>query len=119
MISQAELMSQRLRELRGQQGWTQQELADLAGLERKSIIRYENAQSRPTGRALLALAELFGVSTDYLLGLSEQALARPEAEGPLSPVEKEALAAFRRARTDEERVRLLEALHRAFLAEGP
>lgn len=109
-----EITSQRLRELRNQKAWTQEELADLVALQRKSIIRYEAGQSRPTGRALLALAQAFGVSTDYLLGLSDLPTA-PQVDSPLTPLEQEALLAFRRARSDEERWRLLDSLHQLLL----
>jgi transcriptional regulator with XRE-family HTH domain len=111
--------AERILELRHQQGWTQAELARLTDLERKSIIRYENGQNIPGGRALTALASVFGVTTDYLLGLSEHPLPIPANESELSPLELEALQAFRRARTQDERVRLLNALKALFPADSP
>ena len=111
--------AERIYDLRHEQGWTQAELARLTELERKSIIRYENGQNIPGGRALTALASVFGVTTDYLLGRSEHQLPIPANESELSPLELEAIQAFRRARTEEERIRLLNALKALFPADTP
>jgi transcriptional regulator with XRE-family HTH domain len=100
----------RIHELRLQNGWTQQELADKTALERKSIIRYENGQNIPGGRALTALAQIFGVTADYLLGLSDDPHAIPASESDLTAIELEAIQALRRAGTEDQRRRLLNAL---------
>lgn len=102
--------AERIRGLRLDNGWTQLELARMTDLERKSIIRYENGDNIPNGKALTALARVFEVSADYLLGLSAEPHPVPASESTLTSIELEAVQVLRRARTDEQRQRLLETL---------
>ena len=63
----AELGS-RIRELRRSRGWSQLDLARRAGLASKSVISYYELGDRyPSYETLLRLADVFGVSTDFLL----------------------------------------------------
>ncbi len=48
-------------------GWSQEELADMLDVSRQSVSKWESAQSIPDIQKILKMAELFGVSTDYLL----------------------------------------------------
>jgi transcriptional regulator with XRE-family HTH domain len=105
------ITAQRIYDLRQQLGLTQQELADKANLERKTIIRIESGQNVPGVRALAALSKVFGVTADYLLGLSNDPHTLPASESDLSELELEAIQAFRRAQSDDQRRRLLKALH--------
>lgn len=50
-------------------GMTQDELSDTLGFERKSYYNWQKNGRLPV-KALIALADLFGVTTDYLLGRS-------------------------------------------------
>ncbi len=50
---------------------TQRDIADRLGISQPSYIRYENGTSEPTLENLVKIAEIFDVSTDYLLGKSE------------------------------------------------
>ena len=52
---------------RKKNGWSQEELADRVGVSRQSVSKWEGAQSVPDLNKMLNLAEVFGVSTDYLL----------------------------------------------------
>lgn len=63
-------MQQRLYELRRAKNITQQRLAIDLGVDQASISSYECGKYLPTIEVLLKLAEYFGVSTDYLLGLT-------------------------------------------------
>lgn len=103
--------AERIRELRIENHLTQLELAQRADLERKAISRYESGLNIPGGRALAKLAEIFGVSADYLLGLVDD--RGPASMSDLSPLEREAVLALRLARSDDQRRRLLDALKRA------
>lgn len=62
------MISQRIRELRLANELTQKELSDYLGLTPKMISFYELGQRVPPSDILLKLAEKFQVSTDYLLG---------------------------------------------------
>lgn len=48
-------------------GLSQEELADKLDVSRQSVSKWESAQSTPDLGRILKMAELFGVSTDYLL----------------------------------------------------
>lgn len=52
---------------RKKNGWSQEELADMLGVSRQSVSKWESAQSVPDLNRVLQLADIFGVSTDYLL----------------------------------------------------
>ena len=55
--------------LRKSRGFTQQELADLLGVSFQTVSKWENRVTMPDITMLPALAELFAVSVDELLGL--------------------------------------------------
>lgn len=54
-------------EERKRNGWSQEELAAKLGVSRQSVSKWESAQSIPDLNRILKMAELFGVTTDYLL----------------------------------------------------
>lgn len=66
-----EKVSKRIVSLREEKGETQQELADAIGITRQSLSRYEIAARTINIEVLGTLAQHFGVSADYLLGLSD------------------------------------------------
>jgi transcriptional regulator with XRE-family HTH domain len=47
------------------------DIADYIGIRRSSVSEFENGITAPSLASLLALADLFGVSLDYLCGRSE------------------------------------------------
>lgn len=57
-----------IRELRRSKGLTQQQIADMLGITHGGYIKYEHGTVTPPADKLAKLADLFGVSTDYLLG---------------------------------------------------
>jgi len=57
----------RLRELREERGWTQRELDSRLGILQSKLSKYESGTHQPSLRTLVRIANLFGVSTDYLL----------------------------------------------------
>ncbi len=61
------ILADKIIQLRKKQGWSQEELADRLGVSRQAVSKWEGAQSVPDLNKLLAMADLFGVSTDYLL----------------------------------------------------
>lgn len=52
---------------RKRNGWSQEEFADMLGVSRQAVSKWEGAQSTPDIQRIIQMAELFGVSTDYLL----------------------------------------------------
>ena len=63
---------EKIRALRIQKGMTQVELAKLLGISKSVISSYENAVHLPPYDILIKISALFGVTTDYLLGISAQ-----------------------------------------------
>lgn len=57
-----------LRKLRETKGWTQEQFAEKMGKASSTIAMYESNQRDPDTDTLSAMADLFGVSTDLLLG---------------------------------------------------
>ena len=61
------ILADKIIELRKRAGYSQEDLAEKLGVSRQSISKWEGAQSIPDMNKILAMADLFGVSTDYLL----------------------------------------------------
>ena len=61
-------LSTRLRELRLNKGLRQEQVAKLIGVSKSAISAYENDTKEPSFEILVRLANLYRVSTDYLLG---------------------------------------------------
>ncbi len=62
-------IAQRLKELREDKGLSMQALSKIIGISDSSLGRWERGEGDITGDNLIILADFFGVSTDYLLGL--------------------------------------------------
>lgn len=65
-------LTERLRELREEHGYkSRNKLADVIGIDRTTYGRIENGSTKTISSDILVkLAELYGVSADYILGLS-------------------------------------------------
>jgi DNA-binding XRE family transcriptional regulator len=63
--------STRLKELRAQKKTTQSTVAHIAGLTDRTMRKYEAGEIEPTLSVLIALADYFDVSLDYLVGRSD------------------------------------------------
>ena len=64
--------AERLRELRVERHLTQQEMAEFLGINPRAYQCYEGDDRRPNYEKLVALADFFQVSVDYLIGHSDQ-----------------------------------------------
>ena len=65
-------LGKRLKELRIQNNMTQQQVADRIQVSKAMISSYELATRTPSYEVLIKLSKLFGVSTDYLLGVDRE-----------------------------------------------
>ena len=61
----------KLKDLRLQAGLTQQQLADLIGVTKSVVSFYERQERTPSPDVLKKLAEVFHVSTDFLLDIDK------------------------------------------------
>lgn len=66
-LRQRAAFGETVRRLRQERGWTQEDLADRVGFDRKSINRVENAAYSPSVDRLFALANALGVTPSELL----------------------------------------------------
>jgi len=62
----------RVKELRQERGWTQQDLADAVGVSRQSINSIECDRYVPSLPLALAFARVFARSTDEIFKLEKQ-----------------------------------------------
>lgn len=62
---------ERLRRLRERRHLKRCVLSQLCGLNYNAVKRYETGAAKPTTDALIALADFFDVSVDYLLGRTD------------------------------------------------
>lgn len=60
--------TKRIRDLREDNDKTQQEIAELLGTSQTMYARYERGANEMPIRHLVALADFYNVSTDYILG---------------------------------------------------
>lgn len=88
------LSGERLRELRQARGFTHERLAELLNLNPKQIWRYETNQTDPNGEIVARMARLFEVSTDFLLGVSDDPMPGL-TQDVLSPGERFIIASLR------------------------
>lgn len=62
------MFPEKIRELRLINKMTQQEIADQLGITRPAYTAYESGKREPDFSILQSIADIFGVTTDYLLG---------------------------------------------------
>lgn len=66
----------RIRDLREDNDKTQQQIAEVLNMHRSVYRRYENGERETPAWVIVKLAEYYRVSTDYLLGLSDDPRTR-------------------------------------------
>ena len=66
-----EAVSNRVKELRTERGWTQQQLADAVGVSRQSINSIERERYVPSLPLALTFARVFGVPTEAIFQLED------------------------------------------------
>lgn len=64
-------LGQRLKELREEKGLTQKQLSEELGINSVTYLHYEKEQREPPLSLLADIAKFYGVSVDFLLGLSD------------------------------------------------
>ena len=81
------ILADKIIDLRKKNGWSQEELAEKLGVSRQAVSKWESAQAIPDLGRVLAMADLFSVTTDYLL--------RDENEAPTPAAVEELVEAAR------------------------
>ena len=74
-------LSEKLRELRDKQNWSQETLADMMKMHRSTISRYETGKAIPNYQTVIRFAEIYKVDKEYLVDELNQLLPNVEAPG--------------------------------------
>lgn len=73
-------LANRIQTLRKQNGMSQEALAEKLGVTRQAVSKWESEQSVPDMENIIAISDLFEVSTDYLLKGKEQEITSGKSE---------------------------------------
>lgn len=118
------MLCEQLKQIRKANKFTQQDLADAVGIERSTYASYETGRNKPDVILLKRIANVFGVSSDFILeidttqklNLSDLSVAYKkkgsQLMSTLSKDEKAVIAKYRLL-TDEKKEELM-----AFLKEN-
>lgn len=68
-------LAEKIKKLRFERKWSQDKLAEKLGIGRQYVSKYETGKILPSADSLQKLAEVFGVSIDYLLSNEAKNLA--------------------------------------------
>lgn len=91
-----------LGKLREEKGWSQEQLRENVGVERReTITQWENGTRKVKAEHIVQLCKAFGISADYLLGLSDDPLRTPSAVDDLS-LSPEAIIGIKRIKMISE-----------------
>ena len=110
------LFGARLRQLRQQHGLTQLMVAERLCVDRTTYNKYEAGRVSPDQRGLIALAEMFSVTVDHLLG-HESETVLPVAEAAVTTTlneQEQLLLQMFRQLTPQEQQTLVEQAQDAF-----
>ena len=88
------ILSEKICNLRKQNGWSQEELAEKLNISRQSVSKWESGTSIPDLDKIIKLSEIFEVSTDYLLkdNVEEAGASKTEMNFQEKPVRNISLA---------------------------
>ena len=67
------MIGARILEMRTKMGWSQSRLAKELSVNVKTIKNWENEVSDPSVRNIIRLVNIFSTTSDYLLGIDNQA----------------------------------------------
>ena len=91
------MFSERLKTARMEAGLSQKALAAKLFVSQQAVGKWEVDQGSPNPETIAAMAEILGVSADYLLGRTDQKEKLPTGSEELSNAEVELVSAYREA----------------------
>lgn len=106
----------RIREAREAKGMSQKMLSIKLGKSQTTISGWENEAKKPGIETIEKLADIFGVTTDYLLGRTEAPITLHTTNTPymqVTPFEKDIVEKYRESSRDMQKgvCRLLQLTH--------
>ncbi len=99
--------AKRLKTLRIKSELNQTQLAQRLNLKSSAISKYEKGLTQPGIETLITLAQIFGVSLDYLVGISD--IENPYSIEQLTPIEANLIVRYRKL-SFEDRIRIDERM---------
>ena len=69
-------LTERLKTLRSQKGFSQRRVAELIKVAPSAVAAYETGERTPSIEKLIALANLYRVSVDFLLGVDKTDMSK-------------------------------------------
>ena len=82
------MFGKRLAKLRNDKGFSQYELAERLGFSRGKLSNYEQGTRQPDYETLQHIADYFEVTTDYLLGRSDNPSPTNDSYNPIHEINK-------------------------------
>lgn len=80
-----ETMGDRIKRLRFENNWTQEELGNRVGLKRAAINKYEKGNVENMRRSVVEkMSSVFGVSPSYLMALDDKNVTIPESDNEIN-----------------------------------
>ncbi|MBO5469338.1 MAG: helix-turn-helix transcriptional regulator [Lachnospiraceae bacterium] len=73
-------LGDKLSKLRKENNYTQEQLADVLGVSRQAISKWESNITYPETEKLIRISELFNCSLDYLLKDAEETIYKPQSD---------------------------------------
>lgn len=101
------MFGERLKETRKRYGLTQQMLSIKSGISQTTISGWEKGNKVPSADSVVHIAKIFGVTTDYLLGLTNAPITVHTTNTPymqLSKFESDLMLAYRNMTVEEQRI---------------
>lgn len=96
-------ISEALKRFRQEQKLSQRQLSERINVPYQSYQTYEYGSSIPSAKVIVKIAQAFNVTTDYLLGLSDEPRPKPAQKSSLS---------------DHEVIEIIDRLQRGFSFVG-
>ena len=66
------MVFERLKQLRREKGYTQEQVAAMLGVDRRTYCAYETGVNSLNAQTLIKLSKIYGASIDYMLGQSDR-----------------------------------------------
>ncbi|MGE5590997.1 MAG: helix-turn-helix domain-containing protein [Bacillota bacterium] len=111
-------LGEKIKELRERLGLSQRELAARLNLGSGTIANYETGNRSPDYQTLQRLADLFSVSTDYLLGRTDDPTPPGAKPKPAQHTNEEFRAFLRGRRLSERDIELILQLEERMRREN-
>ena len=102
-------LGERIKNHRTRAGLSQERVAELVGVSRQSVTKWESGQSAPSTENLFRLAEIFGTTVDMLLDIPDEKNAQSTDQAQIKELTSQIQYLYRiesARKAESERVRL-------------